>query len=141
MSKIREKAEAQTEQIIGQMLGDELLVREGQERLRNAEIDSGASSDQRARAADQRSDVAQDKMRSDTMPKENDLEGDWDQGGKHGGQKGMPKPEPGSGPHSAGGADQGIVRDERGQEQPKDKERARQVSRVDKGNDPPGKRA
>jgi hypothetical protein len=28
------------------------------------------------------------------MPKENDLEGRQDQGGKHGGQKGMPKPEP-----------------------------------------------
>jgi len=27
------------------------------------------------------------------MPKENDLEGQQDQGGKHGGQKGMPKPE------------------------------------------------
>lgn len=27
------------------------------------------------------------------MPKENDLEGAPDQGGKHGGQKGMPKPE------------------------------------------------
>jgi hypothetical protein len=28
------------------------------------------------------------------MPEENDLEGRQDQGGKHGGQKGMPKPEP-----------------------------------------------
>jgi hypothetical protein len=28
------------------------------------------------------------------MPKENDLEGQQDQGGKHGGQKGMPRPEP-----------------------------------------------
>jgi hypothetical protein len=27
------------------------------------------------------------------MPKENDLEGPQDQGGKHGGQAGMPKPE------------------------------------------------
>ena len=27
------------------------------------------------------------------MPKENDLEGRQDQGGKHGGQKGMPRPE------------------------------------------------
>jgi hypothetical protein len=27
------------------------------------------------------------------MPKENDLEGKQDQGGKHGGQAGMPKPE------------------------------------------------
>ena len=28
------------------------------------------------------------------MPKESDLEGPQDQGGKHGGQKGMPKPVP-----------------------------------------------
>jgi hypothetical protein len=60
------------------------------------------------------------------MPKENDLEGVQDQGGKHGGQKGMPKPEP----RPAGGKDQGIVRDESGQEQPRDKERAQQVSRT-----------
>ena len=126
MSKFREKAEAQTEQVIGQMLGDELLVKEGQERLRNADIESGAS---------------RDNMRSDIMPKENDLEGAWDQGGKHGGQKGMPKPESRPDPQRAKGADQGIVRDDRGQEQPRDKERARQVSRVDKGGDPPGKKA
>lgn len=83
MSKFREKAEAQTEQVIGQMLGDELLVKESQERLRNADR-SGASNDQHA--------------------------------------------------------DQGIVRDERGHEQPRDKERARHVSRVDKEGDPPGKK-
>ena len=51
------------------------------------------------------------------MPKANDLEGAQDQGGKHGGQQGMPKPEP----RPPGGNDQGIVRDERGQEQPRDK--------------------
>jgi hypothetical protein len=28
------------------------------------------------------------------MPKENDLEGEQDQGGKHGGQAGMPRPQP-----------------------------------------------
>jgi hypothetical protein len=28
------------------------------------------------------------------MPKENDLEGHQDQGGKHGGQAGMPDPQP-----------------------------------------------
>ena len=56
------------------------------------------------------------------MPKENDLEGAQDQGGK----KGMPKPEP----KPSHGADQGIVRDEKGQEQPRDKERAQRVSRT-----------
>jgi hypothetical protein len=101
MSKFREKAEAQTEQVIGQMLGDELLVREGQERLRNAE--SASSEDQHA-------------------------------DGKRDLQRGMPDRP------SRGGQDQGIVRDERGQEQPRDKARAQQVSRVDKGGDPPGKK-
>jgi hypothetical protein len=32
--------------------------------------------------------------RENAMPKENDLEGAQDQGGKHGGQAGMPKSEP-----------------------------------------------
>ena len=55
------------------------------------------------------------------MPKENDLEGAQDQGGKHGGQKGMPKPVPKPG---SGTSDQGILRDQRGHEQPRDKQRA-----------------
>jgi hypothetical protein len=82
MSKFHDKAEAQTKQIIGQMLGDELLVREGREQLEHA---------------------------TETAP------------------------FPGSG-------DQGIVGDERGQEQPRNKERARRVSRIDRGGDPPGKK-
>jgi hypothetical protein len=35
-------------------------------------------------------------------------------------------------------SDQGIVRNELGEEQPRDKERALHVAREDKGNDPPG---
>jgi hypothetical protein len=89
MSKFHERAEAQTKQIIGQMLGDELLVQEGKEQQRDA-----------------------------TEPLAQ---------GKNGGKD--------------GDNDQGIVRDERGQEQPRDKERAQRVSRVDKGGDPPGKKA
>jgi hypothetical protein len=87
MSKFRQKAEAQTKQIIGQMLGDELLMKEGKEQQQEAT-------------------------------------------------------EPGSaaGGHDQGGSDQGIVRDERGQEQPRDKERAQRVSRVDRGGDPSGKK-
>jgi hypothetical protein len=96
MSRFREKAEAQTEQIIGQMLGDEMLIREGQERLRNADMDSGPSGDH-----------------GTTVPRD---------------------------PPRSGRQDQGIVRDERGQEQPRDKARAQHVSRVDKGGDPPGKK-
>jgi hypothetical protein len=52
------------------------------------------------------------------MPKENDLKGAQDMGGKHGGQAGMPKPKDRS------NSQQGIVRDEKGQEQPVDKDRA-----------------
>jgi len=44
-------------------------------------------------------------------------------------------------PPKVGGKHQGIVRDERGQEQPTDKERAQHVSRTDKGGDPPGKKS
>jgi hypothetical protein len=47
-------------------------------------------------------------------------------GGKHGGQAGMPKTDT---RHRRRGSDQGIVRDEKGQEQPADKSRAQQVSR------------
>ena len=72
-------------------------------------------------------------MGEEQMPKENDLEGQQDQGGKHGGQKGMPKS-----PERPRSGDQGIVRDARGEEQPRDKERAQRVSRQDKGGDPPG---
>jgi hypothetical protein len=67
-----------------------------------------------------------DETRSDRMPKENDLEGVQDQGGKHGGQKGVPKPET-KPPHSP---DQGIVRDKQGQEQPHDKARAQQADQT-----------
>lgn len=85
MSKFQEKAEAQTKQVIGQMLGDELLVEEGKTQYRQAAT-------------------------------------------------------PGSTAGEGGDHDQGIVRDERGQEQPRDKERAQRVSRVDRGGDPPGKK-
>jgi len=86
MSKFQQKAEAQTKQIIGQMLGDQLLVQEGREQQREAT-----------------------------------------------------EPEP-SGADQNKEQDQGIVQDERGQEQPRDKERAQRVSRVDQGGDPPGKK-
>lgn len=35
---------------------------------------------------------------------------------------------------------QGIVRDNKGQEQPADKQRAQQVSRTARGDDPPGEK-
>jgi hypothetical protein len=67
------------------------------------------------------------------MPKENDLEGPQDQGGKHGGQAGMPR-------HSPSAADQGIVRDGRREGQSRDKKRAQGVSREDRANDLPGEK-
>jgi len=74
------------------------------------------------------------------MAKANDLEGAQDMGGKHGGQRGMQDPAPLPGTDQGSSADQGIVRDQRGEEQPRDKERALNVSREDKGCDPPGHR-
>ncbi|XSC46381.1 hypothetical protein ACF1BQ_011265 [Bradyrhizobium sp. RDT10] len=85
MSKFQQKAEAQTKQIIGQMLGDERPVQEAKEQQREA-TEAGSTDDR----------------------------------------------------HDDDRHDQGIVRDERGQEQPRDKERAQRVSRVDRGGDPPG---
>jgi hypothetical protein len=82
MTGFHDRAEAQTKQIIGQMVGNKLLVQDGKKQPRETT-----------------------------------------------------EPEP-----SDGGHDQGIVRDERGQEQPRDKERAQRVSRVDRGGDPPGKK-
>ena len=79
MTGFHDRAETQTRQIIGQMLGNELLVQGGKKQHREAT-----------------------------------------------------EPEPSD--------DQGIVRDERGQEQPRDKERAQRVSRVNRGGDPPGKK-
>jgi hypothetical protein len=134
MSKFREKAEAQTEEIIGQMLGDELLVREGQERSRKVEMESARPDDQRMAVARDRTrsgKTRSGKTRSGKTP--NQHQGAGNQIGKRDLQRGMPGPR-------RGAEGQGIVRDERGQEQPKDKARAQQVSRVDKGGDPPGKR-
>ena len=43
-------------------------------------------------------------------------------------------------PDSAPAPDRGILRDERGQEQPRDKARAQQVNRPDQDDDPPGRK-
>lgn len=40
MTRFRQKAEAQTMQIIGQMIGDDRLVQEGKEEQRQAEIEA-----------------------------------------------------------------------------------------------------
>jgi hypothetical protein len=59
------------------------------------------------------------------MPNENDLEGHQDMGGKHGGQAGMPKPE------NRAAAQQGMVRDEKGQKQPAEKIHVRRKDHSD----------
>jgi uncharacterized protein YjbJ (UPF0337 family) len=44
MTAVREKAQGYTKQIIGEMIGDELLVREGKEQQQQAEEPSEVSS-------------------------------------------------------------------------------------------------
>lgn len=56
------------------------------------------------------------RMKAITL-RENDLEGKQDMGGKHGGQAGTPNSE------NRSAAQQGIVRYDKGQEQPADKDR------------------
>jgi hypothetical protein len=83
----------------------------------------------RKNAAKQRNPELRPKEKS--MPKENDLEGQQDQGGQHGGQVGTPPPAAG------GPMGQGFVR-KRGEEQPRDQERAQQVSsREGNADEPP----
>lgn len=65
------------------------------------------------------------------MSKENDLEGAQDQGGKHGGQAGIPRPA------LDAPLDQGTAQDEHGKEQPRDKARADEVSRKGDASEPP----
>ena len=43
MTRLQEKAQAQTKQIIGQMVGDEELVREGREQQRRADRTNDAT--------------------------------------------------------------------------------------------------
>jgi len=55
MTKVREKAQGRTKQIVGQMVGDELLVEEGKQQERKADEDTegeahdAPSDDQRER--------------------------------------------------------------------------------------------
>ena len=41
MTKLREKAQGRTKQIVGQMIGDDQLVHEGKEQERKAEKETG----------------------------------------------------------------------------------------------------
>jgi uncharacterized protein YjbJ (UPF0337 family) len=76
MSRIQEKAQGATKQAVGQMVGDDKLVREGEDQVRKAE------------------------------------------GGQAPGQ-------------TSGHSDHGIVRNEKGEEQPKDKRRAQSAHKTD----------
>jgi uncharacterized protein YjbJ (UPF0337 family) len=51
MNKIREKAQGRTKQIVGQMVGDELLVQEGKEQEREA--DEHGQSDEHSEPSDE----------------------------------------------------------------------------------------
>jgi hypothetical protein len=55
MTKFREKAQARTMQIVGEMIGDEKLVQEGKEEERQAEQGSKSSSDHSRPAPQDRS--------------------------------------------------------------------------------------
>jgi len=44
MTKVREKAQGRTKQIVGQMVGDELLVQEGKAQERHADEDTDGDS-------------------------------------------------------------------------------------------------
>jgi uncharacterized protein YjbJ (UPF0337 family) len=54
MTKVREKAQGRTKQIVGQMVGDELLVEEGKEQERKAE--EPAEGEARDKPSDDRGD-------------------------------------------------------------------------------------
>ena len=61
---------------------------------------------------------------------------------RQGGHRGGPDAPEATGREAPpGGSDHGIVRDERGQEQPRDKERARDASLAGRGDDPPWEKA
>ena len=54
MTKVREKAQGRTKQIVGQMVGDELLVEEGKEQERKA--DEPAEGEAHDKPSDDRGD-------------------------------------------------------------------------------------
>ena len=85
MSKFHEKVEGRTKQIVGQMIGDDQLVREGKTQERKAEDDRSGRGSIRA-------------------------------------------------PSYMAHSDQGIVKDQKASEQPKDKERAQFVHKTDANN-------
>ena len=86
MSKFHDKVEGRTKQFVGQIIGDDQLVREGKTQERKAEDDRSGRGDQSA-------------------------------------------------PHQEmAHSDQGIVKDQKAGEQPKDKERAQLVHKTDANN-------
>jgi uncharacterized protein YjbJ (UPF0337 family) len=50
MSKLREKAEGRTKEMVGQMIGDQKLEREGKEEAQNAERADDKSAEPRRRS-------------------------------------------------------------------------------------------
>jgi len=79
MTRIQEKAQGHTKEVVGQMVGDDKLVLDGRDQVRNAQEDGGS-----------------------------------DEPSRH--------------------SDHGIVRNEKGEEQPKDKQRAQTAHKTDTKN-------
>lgn len=52
MSKLREKSQGVTKQVVGQMVGDEDLVREGKEQEQNADRQGKTPHNERERGSD-----------------------------------------------------------------------------------------
>jgi uncharacterized protein YjbJ (UPF0337 family) len=72
MSTFREKAQGRTKQMVGQMIGDELLVEEGKDQERKAEQEAEATDDgsehRTAREARPQPDVRNDEQATNTRP-------------------------------------------------------------------------
>jgi len=68
MSRIQEKAQGQTKQAVGQMVGDEKLVREGKDQVRKAEGEP-AHSDHGIVRNEKAEEQPKDKQRAQTAHK------------------------------------------------------------------------
>lgn len=61
MTKFKEKAQGQVKQAVGQMVGDDQLVREGKKQQRNAERGSDNSDESAAKSRERRKDNGRSK--------------------------------------------------------------------------------
>ena len=67
MTRLREKAQGQTKQLIGQFVGDDLLVQEGKQQVHDAEAEAGGNaSDHGIVKDDKAQEQPKDKQRAQT---------------------------------------------------------------------------